>query len=65
MVKYFSHLLKGRDFTVFTDHKPLTFALFIKADRYSSIETSHADFISKFSSDIHHIASTDNIPADT
>ena len=27
-VKHFRFLLEGRNFTLFTDHKPLTFALF-------------------------------------
>nr|VZI10451.1 unnamed protein product [Spirometra erinaceieuropaei] len=32
-VKHFRHFLEGRDFAVFTDHKPLTFALRSYSDK--------------------------------
>ena len=34
-IKHFRHFLEGREFHVFTDHKPLTFALNIRSDRHS------------------------------
>ena len=34
-IKHFRHFVLGKPFTVYTDHKPLTFAMFSKADRFS------------------------------
>ena len=34
-IKHFRHFLEGRPFHVLTDHKPLTFALNTRSDRYS------------------------------
>ena len=62
--KHFRHYLEGRSFTVYTDHKPLTFALFTKADKYNPRELRHLDYISQFTEDIQHIAGTDNTAAD-
>ena len=33
-VKHFKHLLEGRVFSLYTDHKPLTFALGSKPDKH-------------------------------
>jgi len=45
-VKYFRHMLETRNFTVLTDHKPLTFAFHQKRDKYSPRQFNHLDFIS-------------------
>ena len=63
-IRHFRHLLEGRSFTLFTDHKPLTYALNAKPDRYSPREIRQLDFISQFTSDIRHVSGKDNIPAD-
>ncbi|BHF81966.1 hypothetical protein SprV_0802510200 [Sparganum proliferum] len=63
-VKHFRHLLEGRDFTVFTDHKPLTFALRSHSDKYNPREIAHLDYISQFTTDIRHIDGTKNEVAD-
>ncbi|CAD7083758.1 unnamed protein product [Hermetia illucens] len=63
-IKYFRFSLEGRPFTVFTDHKPLTFALKQKPDEASPRQLRHLSFISQFTSDIQHVSGKDNIVAD-
>ena len=63
-VKHFRHLLEGRTFTIYTDHKPLTHALNSKPDRHSPREIRQLDFISQYTSEIHHIAGRENTAAD-
>nr|VZI06335.1 unnamed protein product [Spirometra erinaceieuropaei] len=45
-IRHFRHLLEGGDFSVHTDHTPLTYALKAKPDRYSPREVRHLDYIS-------------------
>nr|VZI46998.1 unnamed protein product [Spirometra erinaceieuropaei] len=63
-VKHFRHFLEGRDFTVFTDHKPLNFALRSHSEKYNPREIAHLDYISQFTTDICHIDGTKNEVAD-
>ena len=64
-VKHFRHLLEGRFFTIFTDHKPLTSALCVNSDKYTAREIRYLDYLSQFTTDIRHIKGTDNSVADT
>jgi transposase InsO family protein len=64
-IKHFRHFVEGRNFTVYTDHKPLTHAIHSSSDKYSPRETRHLDYISQFTSDIRHISGMDNVVADT
>ena len=43
-IKHFQHFLEGRTFHVLTDHKPLTFALTSRSDRYSPRQSRHLDY---------------------
>ncbi|BHF77611.1 hypothetical protein SprV_0602071900 [Sparganum proliferum] len=54
-VKHFRHFLEERDFTVFTDHKPLSFVLKYMSDKLNPWEIRQLDYISQFTSDIRHI----------
>nr|VZH98603.1 unnamed protein product [Spirometra erinaceieuropaei] len=63
-VTHFRHFLEGRDFTIFTDHKPLTFAIRSHSDKYNPREISHLDYISQFTTDIRHIDGPKNAVAD-
>ena len=62
-IKHFKHLLEGRKFALFTDHKPLTFAMTCKTDR-SPRQTRHLSYIAEFTSDVRHISGASNIMAD-
>ena len=64
-IRHFRHLLEGRNFTVFTDHKPLTYALHVNTEKYTPRDTRQLDYISQFTSDIRYIKGSDNIVADT
>lgn len=63
-IKNVRHFVEGRDFTVFTDHKPLTTALFSKSEK-SPRQSRQLEFISQYTSDIRYIQGKDNIVADT
>lgn len=63
-VKKFKHLLEARDFIIFTDHKPLTFAFKQSNEKASPRQMRQLQYISQFSTDIRHVSGQDNIVAD-
>ncbi|GBL70362.1 Retrovirus-related Pol polyprotein from transposon 297, partial [Araneus ventricosus] len=63
-IKRFAYTLEGREFTVYTDHKPLTFALHQTQDKISPCQQRHLDFICQFTTDIRFISGSDNFVAD-
>ncbi|GFN91724.1 Pol polyprotein [Plakobranchus ocellatus] len=62
-VRHFRHFLEGGPFTLYTDHKPLTFALSSQTDR-TPLQTRHLSFSAEFTTDIQHIKSKFNVVAD-
>ena len=48
-VKYFCYFIEGRSFSLYTDHKPLTFSMSAKSERS---QACHLDFIVQFTTDI-------------
>ncbi|GFT83405.1 transposon Tf2-8 polyprotein [Trichonephila clavipes] len=63
-IRHFRYMLEARDFTVFTDHKPLTYAFRQKSDKCSPRQIRQLNFISQFTTNIVHIPGSDNIAAD-
>ncbi|GFU90219.1 gag-pol polyprotein [Trichonephila clavipes] len=63
-IGHFRYMLEARDFTVVTDHKPLTYAFRQKSDKCSPRQIRQLDFISQFTTNIVHIPGSDNIAAD-
>ena len=63
-VKHFRYFLEGRQFSIYTDHKPLTYAFRSSTDR-SPRQERQLSFISEFSTDIHHISGMENVVPDT
>lgn len=64
-IKHFKYLLEARNFTIFTDHKPLTFAFKQNNEKASPRQNRQLQFISEFCTNIQYIKGQDNIVADT
>ncbi|BHF69238.1 hypothetical protein SprV_0301228100 [Sparganum proliferum] len=63
VIRHFRHLIEGRDFSVHTNHKPLTYAFKDTPDRHSSREIRHLDYIPQFTADIRYVRGNDNVVA--
>jgi cleavage and polyadenylation specificity factor subunit 1 len=64
-VRHVRHMVEAREFRIYTDHKPVTFAYNIKPTQLSSPrQCRHLDYISQFTTDIRHVAGADNVVAD-
>ena len=63
-IEHFRHMVEGREFTLFTDHKPLTTAILTSRDRSSPRQSRHLAFIAEFTTDIKHVAGKRNVVSD-
>ena len=63
-VRHFRFMLEGREFTIFTDHKPLTHALFRSSPPWSARQQRHLSYLAEFTSSIVHIPGKENVVAD-
>ena len=64
-IRHFRYFLEGRNFHIYTDHKPLTYALGNHTDRWTPRQGRHLSFVAEFTSDIRHVEGKLNIVADT
>jgi transposase InsO family protein len=65
-VRHFRNLLEGRDLSIYTDHKPLTFVFTkVHTDKESPRRVRYLSYISEFTTDIQHISGQQNVVADT
>ncbi len=64
-IRHFRYMLEGRQFTLFTDHKPLTFALHKVSDPWTARQSRHLAYVAEFTADIQHVPGVDNVVADT
>ncbi|GBM39206.1 hypothetical protein AVEN_223825-1 [Araneus ventricosus] len=58
-------MLEGREFQIYTDQKPLTYAFKQNPDKCSPRQLRHLDFISQYSTDIRHVQGSKNVVADS
>ena len=63
-LRHFRFLLEGKEFVLFTDHKPLTQALFRTSPPWSAMQQRRLSFISEFNCDIRHLSGERNVVAD-
>jgi len=63
-VQHFKWFLEGRQFCLYTDHKPLTFALHKPAEGRSARQLRYLSFLAEFTSDVRHVRGRENVVAD-
>lgn len=63
-IRYFRHMVEARDFSVITDHKPLTHAFRANTEKHSPRQFRHLEFVAQFTTDIRYIPGKHNIVAD-
>jgi hypothetical protein len=60
---HFRYMLVGRPFTIYTDHKPLTFALGKVSEPWTAMQSRQLSYVAEFTTDIRHIPGSENIVA--
>jgi len=63
-LRHFRWAVEGRRFTILTDHKPLTQAIFRLSDPWTARQQRHLAYVAEFSADLLHVAGADNVVAD-
>ena len=63
-ILHFRQYLEGWTFPIFTDHRPLTFAMAKSSEPWSHRQARHLEYISQYSTDIRHLAGVDNAIVD-
>ena len=63
-IRHFRHHLEGRLFTIWTDHKPLTFALSRLSDSWTARQQRQLSYVAEFTNKIVHVPGRFNIVAD-
>ena len=63
-IRHFRHHLEGRKFTIWTDHKPLTFALSRMSDSWTARQQRQLSYVAEFTSQIIHVPGRLNVVAD-
>ena len=64
-IRHFRHFLEGQVFTIFTDHKPLTYMFSQHIEKMSLRQQRQIAFISQFSTDTQYEPGHENIVADS
>ena len=63
-IRHFRHYLEGRNFVIWTDHRPILFSLHKKSDPWSARQRRQLLEISEYSADIRHVSGRNNLVSD-
>lgn len=64
-IRHFRYHLEGRAFCLWTDHKPLIFAVKRQDEAWTPRQQRQMSYITEYTGDVRHISGADNIVADT
>jgi transposase InsO family protein len=64
-IRHFRYQLEGRQFQLWTDHKPLIFAAKKVDEGWTPRAQRQLAYLSEYTADIRHVAGVDNVVADT
>ena len=59
-IRHFRYMLEGHPFTIYTDHKPLTFALGKVSEPWTAMQSRQLSYVAEFTTDIRHIPGSEN-----
>ncbi|GFR12253.1 uncharacterized protein TNCT_621701 [Trichonephila clavata] len=62
-VQLFHQVLEAQHCTIYTDHKPTTYAFLQRREKLPPVQLNQLLFIGQFTKDIHHISGADNVVA--
>ncbi len=63
-IRHFRHILEGRDFQLWRDHKPLVSAISRISEPWSAGQQRHLAAIAEFTSDLRYLPGPQNVVAD-
>ncbi|KAG7307830.1 hypothetical protein JYU34_006426 [Plutella xylostella] len=63
-IKYFRHMVEARTFSIYTDHKPLTYAFSLTKEKCTPRQFRYLDYIAQYTTDIRYLPGKDNVVAD-
>lgn len=63
-IRHFRYMLEGRQFTIYTDHKPLVHAMSKATEVWSARQQRQLSTISEFTTDMRHVSGKKNVVAD-
>nr|XP_037270637.1 uncharacterized protein LOC119162285 [Rhipicephalus microplus] len=63
-VQHFRHIFEEQHCTIYTDHKPITYAFSQRRKKLPPVQQNQLSFIAQCTTDIHHISGKKNVVAD-
>ncbi|GFX08952.1 uncharacterized protein K02A2.6 [Trichonephila clavipes] len=63
-VQHFRHVLEAQHCTIYTDHKPITYAFRQRHEKLPPVQLNQLSFIGQLTTDIQHISGAENVVAD-
>ena len=63
-IRHFRHQVEGRSFAVWTDHKPLTFAIHRVSEPWTARQQRQLSYIAEYTNQLVHVPGKENVVAD-